>query len=596
MKMPKILGIFIGLAFALVALEPVHAAVFSCPAGDVDCLIDAINAANANGAEDTISLGGGIYTLTVIDNGDEGLGPNGLPVITSNISIKGESANSTVIERTPGAPDFRVLQVADTGVLTLEMLTIRNGRAVERMGQQAGGAGIHNNQGAVKIINSVIANNFSKDYGGGVYNRGGQMEITGSTIQGNQSWSTGGVATAGKGGIPDAALIISDSTITSNESLFQSGGGIGNGGQLLTIVNSTIANNSADERGGGIGSGSNAGTVTIINSTIYNNSSRIWEGNGDIWHASPDPLQLQNSILGVCADTIDSLGYNILGELRDCDIDLQPTDMTGDPGLGVFTDDGTPGGGYYPLLLTSQAIDNGNNDACTPTDQLGNPRVDGDGDSVIVCDIGAIEFQDTNQPPTAICQDVTVPTEPGLCSADASVDDGSNDPDGDPITLDQRPPGPYELGDTEVTLTVTDDKGDSDTCDAMVTVEDQEAPVISSVTANPNKLWPPNHKMVPVTVAVDATDNCDSACQIVSVASNEPVNGLDDGNTAPDWVITGDLTLKLRAERSGTGSGRIYTITVECADSSGNSSTDTATVTVPHDKGKKKNPKNQKKK
>ena len=97
--------------------------------------------------------------------------------------------------------------------------------------------------------------------------------------------------------------------------------------------------------------------------------------------------------------------------------------------------------------------------------------------------------------------------------------------------------------------------------------------------------------MVPVVVAIDATDNCDSEpiCQIISVASNEPVNGLEDGNTAPDWVFSGNLTVKLRAESFGTGSGRIYTITVECADSSGNSSTDTATVTVPHDKGGKKN-------
>jgi len=184
-----------------------------------------------------------------------------------------------------------------------------------------------------------------------------------------------------------------------------------------------------------------------------------------------------------------------------------------------------------------------------------------------------------NQPPTAICQDVTVSTEPGLCSADASVDDSSFDPDGDEITLVQEPEGPYDLGDTEVTLTVTDDNGATDTCDATVTVIDEEDLVISSVTANPNKLWPPNHKMVPVVLTVDATDNCDSVCQIVLVESNEPVNGLGDGNTSPDWIITGDLTVKLRAERSGTGSGRIYTITVECADSSGNSSTDTAMVT-----------------
>ena len=202
----------------------------------------------------------------------------------------------------------------------------------------------------------------------------------------------------------------------------------------------------------------------------------------------------------------------------------------------------------------------------------------------------AVNFPDpkVNPPPVAICQDVTVSTEPGLCTADASIDAGSFDPDGDPITLVQHPLEPYDLGDTKVTLTVTDDKGAFDTCEATVTVVDEEAPVISSVTASPDRLWPPNHKMIPVVLAVDATDNCELVCQIESVASNEPVNGLGDGDTSPDWVITDDLTVNLRAERSGAGSRRIYTITVECKDESGNSSTDTTEVTVPHDNGNRR--------
>ncbi len=113
-----------------------------------------------------------------------------------------------------------------------------------------------------------------------------------------------------------------------------------------------------------------------------------------------------------------------------------------------------------------------------------------------------------NQPPEATCQDVTVSTERGTCISDASIDNGSFDPDGDEITLEQTPTGPYDLGDTDLILTVTDEKGASDTCEATVKVIDEEDPVIFSVTANQNKLWPPNHKMVPVTVTVDAKDNC----------------------------------------------------------------------------------------
>jgi hypothetical protein len=75
---------------------------------------------------------------------------------------------------------------------------------------------------------------------------------------------------------------------------------------------------------------------------------------------------------------------------------------------------------------------------------------------------------------------------------------------------------------------------------------------------------------------------------IVSVASSEPINGPGDGSTEPDYEITGNLTLNLRAERSGTANGRIYTVGVACADASGNRSMKTVAVTVPHDQSKKK--------
>ena len=93
-----------------------------------------------------------------------------------------------------------------------------------------------------------------------------------------------------------------------------------------------------------------------------------------------------------------------------------------------------------------------------------------------------------------------------------------------------------------------------------------------------------------VTVSVSVSDICDADvdCEIISVSSNETVNGLGDGTTDADWEITSDLTVDLRAERSGTGTDRVYTITVECTDDSGNTSMETVDVTVPHDQGKGK--------
>jgi hypothetical protein len=89
--------------------------------------------------------------------------------------------------------------------------------------------------------------------------------------------------------------------------------------------------------------------------------------------------------------------------------------------------------------------------------------------------------------------------------------------------------------------------------------------------------------MIPVTITGTASGSCNAAsCHIVSVSSNE--------KTEPgDWVITGNLTLNLRADRSKKGSGRVYTITVQCTDAAGNVSTSTVTVSVAHDQGHKGN-------
>jgi hypothetical protein len=138
-----------------------------------------------------------------------------------------------------------------------------------------------------------------------------------------------------------------------------------------------------------------------------------------------------------------------------------------------------------------------------------------------------------------------------------------------------------------VTLTVSNTFGLTSSCSTTVTVKDTTSPQIGTVTATPSSLWPPNHKLVPIHVGVSATDNCSPvSCKIISVASNEPTSGLGDGDQSPDWQITGALDVQLRAERSGNGNGRTYTITVQCSDSSGNTATKAVQVRVPHDQGK----------
>ena len=115
------------------------------------------------------------------------------------------------------------------------------------------------------------------------------------------------------------------------------------------------------------------------------------------------------------------------------------------------------------------------------------------------------------------------------------------------------------------------------TTTATIAVLDTTPPAIASVTPSTASLWPPNKLMVPVTMTVVAADAVDPAvvCRVTSIGSNE-------GRTA-DRMITGPLSVALRADRNGSGSGRIYRITVGCRDASGNRSTASTQVVVPHD-------------
>ena len=208
----------------------------------------------------------------------------------------------------------------------------------------------------------------------------------------------------------------------------------------------------------------------------------------------------------------------------------------------------------------------------------------------------------SNVPPAVVCQGPTTVE----CATAAEVTALVSDPDGDALTVvwsvngtamqtnmlpASNPPASANvsfsatlpLGTNVIGVTVTDSATNTASCSTDITVVDTTPPVLSDVTAEPNILWPPNHKMVAVQIHARAMDSCGSATwKITHVSSNEAVNGRGDGNTSPDWQITGAHTLKLRAERSGRGGDRTYTITVQAKDASGNvSGLKTVTVTVP---------------
>ncbi|WP_342431259.1 discoidin domain-containing protein [Neobacillus sp. FSL H8-0543] len=100
-------------------------------------------------------------------------------------------------------------------------------------------------------------------------------------------------------------------------------------------------------------------------------------------------------------------------------------------------------------------------------------------------------------------------------------------------------------------------------------------------------LSPPNHMLIPINLTIQAKDDVSgiSSVKLISVTSNEPDNGLGDGDTDKDIQEaeygTEDTAFSLRAERSGKGSGRVYTITYKAIDQAGNETTVTGEVLVP---------------
>ena len=211
---------------------------------------------------------------------------------------------------------------------------------------------------------------------------------------------------------------------------------------------------------------------------------------------------------------------------------------------------------------------------------------------------GAVFLVTSNRPPVADAGENRTVSANASCQAQVALDgSASSDPDGD--TLSYAWSGPFgsasgagpivtlPLGKNTITLVVSDGNGGSDTANVDVTVVDTTPPAITSVTATPATLWPPDHTMRAVSLAAVASDNCDVAvaCSSASASSSEPENGLGDGDTAPDAQLVGPFTAMLRAERSGSGNGRNYTITMACRDASGNSALGSTTVTVPNSRG-----------
>jgi hypothetical protein len=208
-----------------------------------------------------------------------------------------------------------------------------------------------------------------------------------------------------------------------------------------------------------------------------------------------------------------------------------------------------------------------------------------------------ITVRDT-QPPELVCapatEECSSPAGAGIVYA-ATVSDLCSPTIA--VVNDRTPAGAdasdtYPLGSTAVNFTATDAYGNVGHCATTMTVNDTTLPTLTVESLVP-LLWPPNHRMVMVPIAWLASDDCDANPTIVleSVASSESDDAPGDGDGSTTGDIGGadygmpDTEVLLRAERAGTGLGRLYSLAYRLTDESQNSTQGLAVVSVPHDLG-----------
>ncbi len=427
-----------------------------------DCLSPVTPCATINGAlqkpgqslapGDTIRVAVGVYTEAVWLNHGLALsgGWNGTftaQVGTSTVDGQGVRAGIQVMPRMPRTVEFPAVIERFTiqnaheptfgrgGLYNESILTVRHS-VVSHNAASAAGGGIYNEDGAaLTISDSTISDNVAGLWGAGIYNDG-VLTLDHSTVTRNRTAAPNPYNGEGGGIYNRQALTVVDSSISGNEA--NVGGGIYTnllGIGETTLIGSAVVGNLAHRQGGGIFVDS--GTVSLDNSTIEGNISE--ESGGGLYQDEDIFLSslslnnvtfsnnraeqgggiytkghtvLRNSILAGnaaptapdCLGTINSGGYNLIGkQTGECASTSAPGDLLGvSARLGPLM--GSPA--YHPLSRGSPAIDAGNPLGCADwngdpltTDQRGAPRpVDGNRDGTPVCDIGAYEYDPSNDP------------------------------------------------------------------------------------------------------------------------------------------------------------------------------------------------------
>ena len=413
----------------------------------------------------------------------------------------------------------------------------------------------------------------------------------------------------------NATVTVDNSTLSNCNAWANDGGGVGNNGNL-TMTNCTISGNFALLIAGGI---SNSGTLSLVSCTVTNNDSSFDNLVGGIIN-SGGTASLRNTIVagnqGINAPNLlgqfTSNGYNVIGTFGTAPPIIAPAsgDQLNVSDAAVLLLPLATNGGptrTHQLGVGSLAIDKGESSGST-RDQRGSTRpcdladitnaTGGDG-----ADVGAFEVLGpcvTNTAPVAVNDEYTIDQDTPLTPVAPGVLGNDTDADGDTLSavLVTSPthattfafntngsfsytPTASFTGVDSFTYKANDGTEDSNVATVTIHVLDTEPPHITASVAT-GTLWSPNHNLVNVGFSLSVTDNSDGPIDTdVTVFSNEDDIFPASGNHSPDAREIAAGTLRLRSERAGNGSGRIYLILIVATDPSDNVSRECLTVVVP---------------
>jgi hypothetical protein len=145
-------------------------------------------------------------------------------------------------------------------------------------------------------------------------------------------------------------------------------------------------------------------------------------------------------------------------------------------------------------------------------------------------------------------------------------------------------PAGTTAGDVAVTITATNAANPAifNSASARFAIVSNRPPDTAGAAPTVASLWPVNHRMVEVGIeGITDPDGDDVTVRITGITQSEPAEGKGDGSTCADASGVGTSTALLRAERSGSGSGRLYVIEFTAEDGKGGTATGTVTVSVP---------------